>query len=487
MKRLFARSRSLLLVAALAMVAATGTVSTAAHAAPADTGGAAGVRTAIASRSTAASSTPCTFGPAQSCESTDPAVTVNTYYYGDTSGCTFTWDIGWGDGSSSADIVISQPADGYVFTANHTYAAPGEYTIAVTGTEDGSCQETNGDFTFTLASSLATPSNLAVTAVDPHDIRLNWQYNPGDQTGFEINNGVVSKYTGPDSRTYTWGGLAPGTYMCFKIRAYNSAGDSAWDPDASPWYVCTTTPKSATAPRACPTVLLGVHGFGEGPSTTDAVRSGTLESTWKYFRQSSAARAHGSKAYIIEDISYPTTGFLELDNPIKLRTIVSDVTDGSFALEAAVQHFTALCHSTAFELVGYSEGAWIIDYWLHFNQSEARSHVKAIELYGDPNWYKAYGHDVFGFVAAYQGLSRIAGLTYGWYGPPYPNPNTPYAVQTVCLPKDPVCGRGYIDTVAEHAVQFAAAAVCVPTHCSHLNYTSGATKQGGEFLADHAF
>ena len=89
----------------------------------------------------------------------------------------------------------------------------------------------------------AAPSNLTVTAVDPNNIRLNWQDNSSNETGFEINNGVVSKDVGANSMTYTWGGLAPGTYMCFKIRAYNSAGDSAWDPNVSPWYVCATTPK----------------------------------------------------------------------------------------------------------------------------------------------------------------------------------------------------------------------------------------------------
>ena len=95
------------------------------------------------------------------------------------------------------------------------------------------------------ASPPAAPSNLTVTPVDPHDIRLDWQDNSSDETGFEINNGVVSRTGGANSTTYTWGGLAPGTYMCFRIRAYNGAGDSAWDPGVSPWYVCTTTPKPA--------------------------------------------------------------------------------------------------------------------------------------------------------------------------------------------------------------------------------------------------
>ena len=99
----------------------------------------------------------------------------------------------------------------------------------------------------------AAPSNLTATAVDQNDIRLNWQDNSTNETGFEINNGVISKDAGAGSTTYTWSGLASGTYMCFKIRAYNSVGDSAWDPNVSPYYVCTTTPKPPP-PAAEPTI-----------------------------------------------------------------------------------------------------------------------------------------------------------------------------------------------------------------------------------------
>jgi hypothetical protein len=104
----------------------------------------------------------------------------------------------------------------------------------------------------------AAPSNLTVTAPDANDIELNWQVNSSDQTGFEISNGVTSTDVGPDSDSYTWGGLSPGTYMCFKILAYNSAGDSAWDPDASPWYVCTTTPGNSSPATSTTPASYGV-------------------------------------------------------------------------------------------------------------------------------------------------------------------------------------------------------------------------------------
>jgi serine/threonine protein kinase len=118
----------------------------------------------------------------------------------------------------------------------------------------------------------AAPSNLTVTAVGPNDIELSWQVNSGDQTGLEISNGVTSTDVGADSTSYTWGGLSPGTYMCFKILAYNSAGDSAWDPDVSPWYVCTTTPRSPgpTSAPAAPSNL-----------TVTAVGPNDIELSWQ--------------------------------------------------------------------------------------------------------------------------------------------------------------------------------------------------------------
>jgi hypothetical protein len=117
-------------------------------------------------------------------------------------------------------------------TCSHSAISPFvTFTVTAPGTGTG-------------ASAPAAPSGLTVTAVDPHDIKLTWRDNSSNETGFEINNGVVSRNTGANSSTYTWAGLAPGTYMCFHIRSYNSVGHSAWDPNVSPWYVCTTTPKS---------------------------------------------------------------------------------------------------------------------------------------------------------------------------------------------------------------------------------------------------
>src|SRR5579859_5472171 len=130
MTRLFAKSRRLLVVVALAVVTAISTVSTA-HAASPEAGARANGGAVL--NATSASSTPCSFLPALTCQSTNPAVTLNIYYSGDTSDCTFAWEVLWGDGRGPSNRTVTDPPDGYVVLAGHTYAATGEYAITVTG------------------------------------------------------------------------------------------------------------------------------------------------------------------------------------------------------------------------------------------------------------------------------------------------------------------------------------------------------------------
>jgi hypothetical protein len=420
MKKLVTRSRSLVLVAVLAVVAAMFTVSTV-HAASTT----AGIH-AAASHATAASDAPCTFDfQSTTCQSTDRAVTVNNYFTGDQTGCSYVSAVTWGDGQSTTNVTYSDPGDGYDLLGNHTYGAAGTYTIAVTlELTAGTCTANSFNAKFTLLAPTPTPTP---TPTPP-----------------------------------------------------------------------TPTPSPSPSPpsKVCPTVLLGLHGMQEGPSPTDPTAKSTtggitvVESTFKSFQTAAAATGHSAKDYKTDDVPYPITEWYDLDNPFLMRTIVSDVVDGSNALNTAIRNYMALCPSgkSKFELVGYSEGAWVIEYWLHFHQSAADKYVKAIQLYGDPNYYEVYGHDRHG-VHAYQGLSRLAGLTFGWYGPPYPNPNTPYRVKTVCITKDPVCGKGYTDSLTEHALQFGAAGKCLISDCPHLDrhYDNGYTIRGAEFLAKYAF
>jgi hypothetical protein len=141
MEKIITRSRSLLLVVALAVVAAMCTIPTA-HAASSSS---------VAPRGPAASGKPCNFVLSlQTCESTDSTVAYYDSPTGNILNCTFVFDVTWGDGGS-ATRTLTDPHAGHNLVAEHTYAGPGVYTITVTVTVTaGTCTGTNSVHTFTL-------------------------------------------------------------------------------------------------------------------------------------------------------------------------------------------------------------------------------------------------------------------------------------------------------------------------------------------------
>jgi len=83
---------------------------------------------------------PCTINPILQCQSLNPTVAVNIDYWGDAPTCVFTWNVNWGDGTSSQNLVVTGPPDGEVPLTKHTYTRQGTFTIAVTGSEStGNC------------------------------------------------------------------------------------------------------------------------------------------------------------------------------------------------------------------------------------------------------------------------------------------------------------------------------------------------------------
>jgi fibronectin type III domain protein len=87
------------------------------------------------------------------------------------------------------------------------------------------------------------PTNITATAISGTSIRVTWHDNSTIESGYQINNGVTTRSLNANTTSYTWGGLAQGTYMCFRVWAYNSWGNST----STPW-ACTTTPTTPSAP-----------------------------------------------------------------------------------------------------------------------------------------------------------------------------------------------------------------------------------------------
>src|SRR5664280_733280 len=140
----------------------------------------------------------------------------------------------------------------------HQYLSPGEHIVKFVVDDTNliaESDESNNTWTDrvtvpTCRSSPAQPvtpalpnppSNLTVLSTDSYHIRISWQDDSNNEPSFEVNNGNESRTVGRNVTSYVWSST-PGSYMCVRVRAVNSAGASPWEPSVSPFYRCTTTP-----------------------------------------------------------------------------------------------------------------------------------------------------------------------------------------------------------------------------------------------------
>lgn len=129
----------------------------------------AGVIGAAACQVPFASDAPCSINyQSTTCQSTDPTVTVDNYFDGNESGCSYSSAVSWGDGQSTTNVLYTDPGDGYDLLGNHTYAAAGTYTISVTlELTAGDCTANGFTAQFTLLAPSPTPSPTPSTSSPP--------------------------------------------------------------------------------------------------------------------------------------------------------------------------------------------------------------------------------------------------------------------------------------------------------------------------------
>lgn len=117
------------------------------------------------------------------------------------------------------------------------------------------------------------PSNISATALSSSRIALVWQDNANNESGFKIerkaSGGMFSQINTSGAISGSGGyyedtGLSGGTNYCYRARAYNSAGDSAYSNES-----CATT-------TATPSVQPVVN---TGSATTITSNSATLNAT----------------------------------------------------------------------------------------------------------------------------------------------------------------------------------------------------------------
>ena len=141
------------------------------------------------------------------------------------------WD--FGDGITSTQT-----------SPTHTYTTAGAYTVTLTVSDLSGTATLLTDTSTLVRPDYITvfpkqPSDLRATVIGRTEIRLDWQDNSDDETGFTIYDGVGFTNIPSNTTVYTDTGLAPGSYHCYLVRAYNEHGAPGWDKITG--WACATT------------------------------------------------------------------------------------------------------------------------------------------------------------------------------------------------------------------------------------------------------
>jgi hypothetical protein len=123
------------------------------------------------------------------------------------------------------------------------------------------------------------PSDLQTTAIDSTHVRLDWSDNSSNELGFGICEGNNCMATaGTDATSYTVGDLAPNSYHCYRLYAFNDYGNSSW----TDWACVNSlmpTVLATTAPQPTSTPTLTATPAGEPPAAPSNVRATLIEAT----------------------------------------------------------------------------------------------------------------------------------------------------------------------------------------------------------------
>jgi hypothetical protein len=178
-----------------------------------------------------------------------------------------------------------------------TWTVGGGGTINASGlfASNGAC--TGGPFTITAAAGgvsgnasvdvICTPSGLTATDNSRQQITLTWVDNSANESGFYIERapsaGSFSQIAsvGANVTTYVNSGLSAGTTYQYRVRAYNSSGNSAYSNTAT---ATTHANLSLTATATASSEQSGnyiANAKDNNTSTRWAASSGTMPQWWK--------------------------------------------------------------------------------------------------------------------------------------------------------------------------------------------------------------
>jgi len=135
----------------------------------------------------------------------------------------YAWDFGDSTGASGV-------------TASHTYNTAGTYTARLTVTDDDGATASNTVVITVTAPTPAAPTSLSGTAGSASQVNLAWTDNASNEDGFKIERCTGNNCTnfaqvatvGANVRTYSNTGLSKNTVYTYRVRAYNSFGNSGY-------------------------------------------------------------------------------------------------------------------------------------------------------------------------------------------------------------------------------------------------------------------
>ena len=190
--------------------------------------------------------------------------TINTTYFFSTSttdpnGDNIAYKFDWGDGNISN--WTSYVSSGNSISQLHSYSTKGTYYIKAKAKDiNGAESEWSNSHKIIIDLEItkpAAPSKLSATTLSQNNIALVWQDNSDNETGFKIERktgtagtfiqrATIGATTGSGSGVYYEdSGLTAGTSYCYRVRAYNSAGNSSYSNE-----YCSTTKPIETLPSA---------------------------------------------------------------------------------------------------------------------------------------------------------------------------------------------------------------------------------------------
>jgi PKD repeat protein len=252
------------------------------------------------------------------------------------------WD--FGDGITSTQT-----------SPTHTYTETGTYTVTLTVSNLSGTATLLADTSTLVRPNYVTvseegtpmpPSDLQATVISSSKIQLDWQDNSNDETGFTLYDGTGYTDIPANTTVYTDTGLAPGSYHCYLVRAYNEHGDSDW----SNW-ACATTEESGCSDAITnggfeddsgwvipETPYLATYTTAITRTGNRSMRAGIVESAdnvWSYssFRQTVTIPADVASATLRfwlyrvsgEPPYTPTLAALPLDVAIEEANLMSDL------------------------------------------------------------------------------------------------------------------------------------------------------------------